>query len=108
MPSPRSTVDSGFTDPTRTRLAADPALLTAQRLAELLQARNVAIGGGATHGLAPAGARELAHVDSAPLSDIVRELLTVSDNYTAELLTRELGVQGGSAGHHRPRHPSHR
>jgi D-alanyl-D-alanine carboxypeptidase/D-alanyl-D-alanine-endopeptidase (penicillin-binding protein 4) len=92
------TVDGGFTDPARTRLADDPALLTVQRLAELLQARNVSIGGGTTHGLAPAGAHELAHVDSAPLADVVREMLTVSDNYTAELLTRELGVEGDQAG----------
>jgi len=60
-----------------------------------LTARGVAIDGGASASTsaAPAGAREIAGVTSAPLRDIVGEMLTDSNNETAELLTRELGVR---------------
>jgi D-alanyl-D-alanine carboxypeptidase/D-alanyl-D-alanine-endopeptidase (penicillin-binding protein 4) len=47
---------------------------------------------------APAAAREIARVASAPLGDIVKQMLSVSNNETAELLTRELGVRRGGAG----------
>src|SRR5690606_39630472 len=35
---------------------------------------------------------------SAPLSDVVTELLETSDNQTSELLTKELGVEAGVGG----------
>ena len=35
---------------------------------------------------------------SLPLKDIVGEMLTWSDNNTAELLVKELGVEKGGAG----------
>jgi D-alanyl-D-alanine carboxypeptidase/D-alanyl-D-alanine-endopeptidase (penicillin-binding protein 4) len=75
------------------RAASDPALATVQSLAQMLAARGVAIDGGETDPAhaAPDAAREIAHVDSPPLHDIVAWMLTVSDNETAELLTRELG-----------------
>jgi D-alanyl-D-alanine carboxypeptidase/D-alanyl-D-alanine-endopeptidase (penicillin-binding protein 4) len=66
-----------------------------QALASLLAARGVEISGGATDPArsAPAGARQIARVTSAPLAEIVGELLTDSNNETAELLTREIGVR---------------
>lgn len=75
--------------------SADPALDTVQALASLLDARGVEIAGGATDAArpAPADARRIARVTSAPLADIVQELLTDSNNETAELLTREIGVR---------------
>jgi len=75
--------------------AADPALDTVQALASLLAARGVEIAGGAADpaASAPAGARQIARVTSAPLADIVGELLTDSNNETAELLAREIGVR---------------
>jgi D-alanyl-D-alanine carboxypeptidase/D-alanyl-D-alanine-endopeptidase (penicillin-binding protein 4) len=80
--------------------ASDPALDTAQQLADLLTARNVNISGGVTHTEepVPAGAHEIAHVESPSLSAIVEEMLTVSNNETAELLTRELGFERSGTG----------
>jgi D-alanyl-D-alanine carboxypeptidase/D-alanyl-D-alanine-endopeptidase (penicillin-binding protein 4) len=40
----------------------------------------------------------VASVSSAPLREIVGELLRTSDNNTAELLTKELGVAAGTGG----------
>ncbi|HRA34947.1 MAG TPA: D-alanyl-D-alanine carboxypeptidase/D-alanyl-D-alanine-endopeptidase, partial [Acidimicrobiales bacterium] len=54
--------------------------------------------GGVAVGPAPPGAGELAAIDSAPLGDVVRQMLEESDNGTAELLTKELGVQAGTGG----------
>jgi D-alanyl-D-alanine carboxypeptidase/D-alanyl-D-alanine-endopeptidase (penicillin-binding protein 4) len=71
----------------------DPALDTVNALAPLLEARGVTIGGGTADPAraAPADAQEIARVTSAPLADIVGEMLTDSNNETAELLTREIG-----------------
>jgi D-alanyl-D-alanine carboxypeptidase/D-alanyl-D-alanine-endopeptidase (penicillin-binding protein 4) len=80
--------------------ATDPALDTVQQLADLLAARNVSISGGVIHpqNPAPTGAHEIAHVESPSLSTIVEELLTTSNNETAELLTRELGFEHSGTG----------
>ena len=56
------------------------------------------VDGAATAGRAPAGAPTLAKVTSPPLSDIVRQMLTQSDNQIAELLVKELGFAKGSGG----------
>ena len=89
------TVDGGFSDAAGTP-SPDPAVTTGQRLSEMLSARGVTIAGGIRRGVAPASAPEIAHIDSAPLSDIVGEMLTSSDNYTAEELLRDLAVHGGN------------
>jgi len=74
--------------------AADPALDAVQQLATLLSARGVELSGGASDpGRATSvGGRVLARVASPPLDQIVEQMLTVSNDETAELLTRELGV----------------
>jgi D-alanyl-D-alanine carboxypeptidase/D-alanyl-D-alanine-endopeptidase (penicillin-binding protein 4) len=71
----------------------DPALAAAQQLATLLTARGATVGG-TSRGDAPDGAQEVGHVTSPPLADIVASMLTSSDNFTAELLLRELGGDG--------------
>lgn len=85
-------VDGGYTAPNDTDAAADPALTTGQRLATLLAARGVTIARGVRRGTAGASAHDVAHVDSPPLSAIVGEMLTSSDNYTAETLLRDIAV----------------
>jgi D-alanyl-D-alanine carboxypeptidase/D-alanyl-D-alanine-endopeptidase (penicillin-binding protein 4) len=72
----------------------DPALATVQELATMLTARGVTIANGATDPAraAPASEPEIASVASPPLDQIVEQMLTISNNETAELLTRELGV----------------
>jgi D-alanyl-D-alanine carboxypeptidase/D-alanyl-D-alanine-endopeptidase (penicillin-binding protein 4) len=86
------TVDDGFAAPDRPIPALDPAITTGQRLATLLTKHGVAVSGGITHGTAAAAAREVAHVDSVPVARLVEEMLTASDNYTAEQLMREVAV----------------
>jgi D-alanyl-D-alanine carboxypeptidase/D-alanyl-D-alanine-endopeptidase (penicillin-binding protein 4) len=48
--------------------------------------------------VAPAGAVEVAAVESPPLSEIVGEMLRESDNQTAELLLKELAIARGRPG----------
>jgi D-alanyl-D-alanine carboxypeptidase/D-alanyl-D-alanine-endopeptidase (penicillin-binding protein 4) len=97
-PASALTVNSGFTA-WRPRSVAAPAPATnaATVLAALLQARGVAVGG-VGEGTAPAGARPIAGVDSAPLSDVIAEMLQQSDNLAAELLLKELGKRFGGSG----------
>jgi D-alanyl-D-alanine carboxypeptidase/D-alanyl-D-alanine-endopeptidase (penicillin-binding protein 4) len=71
---------------------ADPPTFAASALTNLLAQRGVTIGGPPAAGATPAGAVEVAGVDSAPVGDIVGFMLSTSDNMTAELLTKELGA----------------
>lgn len=80
------------------RRVEDPARHAADQLNALLFARGIAVDGGTAVGPAPDSVGELAGVDSAPLGDVVRQMLEESDNGTAELLTKELGVQAGTGG----------
>jgi D-alanyl-D-alanine carboxypeptidase/D-alanyl-D-alanine-endopeptidase (penicillin-binding protein 4) len=58
----------------------------------------VSVGGGARTGVADDAATTIASVESPPLAAIVRWMDLVSDNFTAELLLKELGAVDGSAG----------
>lgn len=76
--------------------ANDPNAGAAREFARLLVERGVRIDGEATTGsvdvLGPEPT-ELASIDSAPLSEVLEEMLVNSDNNTAELLTKEIGLQ---------------
>lgn len=76
----------------------DPPRSAAATLAFLLAGRGVAVDGGVDVGPAPEGAVSLAGVESAPLAEIVGELLTYSDNQTSELLIKEMGLQAAGQG----------
>ena len=76
----------------------DPAVFAASELARLLAARGVSIGSAASRGTAPAGAVEVAKVESPPVSALVGEVLSTSDNLGAELLTREIGLKVAQQG----------
>jgi D-alanyl-D-alanine carboxypeptidase/D-alanyl-D-alanine-endopeptidase (penicillin-binding protein 4) len=80
------------------KAAADPAQNSAAVLATLLADAGIRVTGTARSGAAPAGAVEVAGIDSRPLREIVTQMLTTSDNTSAELLTKELGVQAGRGG----------
>jgi D-alanyl-D-alanine carboxypeptidase/D-alanyl-D-alanine-endopeptidase (penicillin-binding protein 4) len=88
------TVNDGYAGPTR---ADNPALNAAEQLRILLTERGVAVGD-IGEGIAPADANEVASVSSPPLADIVASMLTSSDNLTAELLAREVGIAAGGDG----------
>lgn len=78
--------------------AADPAVAAAQTFTDVLRASGVQVDGEPVAGTAPDGARTLAAVRSAPLSQLVGDMLLHSDNQTGELLTKELGRAKGTGG----------
>jgi D-alanyl-D-alanine carboxypeptidase/D-alanyl-D-alanine-endopeptidase (penicillin-binding protein 4) len=90
---PGSAADDGPLAP-----AADPAAHAAAVLTRLLEARGVDVVGEPRSGVAPAGAVEVASIDSAPLREVVGQMLLESDNNSAELLLKEIGrtVAAGS------------
>ena len=76
----------------------DPALAAAQLFRKALVRAGVRVAGGAVHGDADETAVPLAEIDSPPLSTIVRWMDRVSDNFTAEMLVKELGAVQGDSG----------
>lgn len=87
------TVNDGWSEWEPSKVTApDPAANAAAELARLLSDRGVVVGGGASSGQAPAGARDIASVQSPPLGDLVTAMIRESDNLTAELLVREVGL----------------
>jgi serine-type D-Ala-D-Ala carboxypeptidase/endopeptidase (penicillin-binding protein 4) len=78
--------------------ANDPAQGAAQEFVRMLNERGIAVGGAATSGIAPTTAVELGVIESAPLADIVGEMLANSDNNTAEMLVKELGFGDSATG----------
>jgi D-alanyl-D-alanine carboxypeptidase/D-alanyl-D-alanine-endopeptidase (penicillin-binding protein 4) len=78
--------------------AADPAASAAAEFTRLLAARGVTVQGQPSAGQAPAGTPLVASVTSQPLSAIVNELLATSDNLTAEMLLKEIGLKASGTG----------
>jgi serine-type D-Ala-D-Ala carboxypeptidase/endopeptidase (penicillin-binding protein 4) len=81
---------------------SDPNAAAAREFTRLLRERGITVAGegdvGSVEGLAEEP-HELALIESAPLTDVVAEMLTNSDNNTAELLVKEIGMSAtGSAG----------
>ncbi len=74
-----------------------PAAKAAQTFAGLLTTRGITVGGSDV-GTSPGGAGVLASVQSAPLTDILNELLATSDNLTAEMMVKEIGVAVSQSG----------
>ena len=78
--------------------APDPAAHAAEVFRVLLEERGITVVAGSRSGPAPAGAPVVAEHDSPPMRDVVAQMLSESDNATAELLLKELGLQVGGAG----------
>jgi serine-type D-Ala-D-Ala carboxypeptidase/endopeptidase (penicillin-binding protein 4) len=76
----------------------NPALSAAQKFAKLLARAGVTVAGGATLGAADDAGVELAFVDSPTLAAMVHWMDKVSDNFTAEMLVKELGAVQAGAG----------
>jgi D-alanyl-D-alanine carboxypeptidase/D-alanyl-D-alanine-endopeptidase (penicillin-binding protein 4) len=75
-----------------------PALSAAQEFLRLLNERGIVVRGTAKVGTASADLPVIASINSAPLSDVVAEMLTNSDNNTAELILKEIGLSRLSTG----------
>lgn len=88
------------TDPdaaSATRKAGDPPVLAAQTLVAYLRARGIEVTGEPTTGSAPTTAVEVARIETT-MRDEITEMLSFSDNTTAELLNKELGLAVGGTG----------
>ncbi|SFP54400.1 D-alanyl-D-alanine carboxypeptidase / D-alanyl-D-alanine-endopeptidase (penicillin-binding protein 4) [Amycolatopsis arida] len=85
-------LDGGRADPTNAKSmrVADPAGRLAGELAERLGAR----AGEPT--TAPPGATVLGEVRSAPLTELVDQMLTMSDNLLADVIARQVAVATGN------------
>jgi D-alanyl-D-alanine carboxypeptidase/D-alanyl-D-alanine-endopeptidase (penicillin-binding protein 4) len=93
------TVNHGFSKFTGTKVAVDDgALFAGDQFARLLRARGVTVNGAIAHGKEPEGANEVARIDSAPVSAIVAESVSSSDNGGTEDLIREIGVKASKDG----------
>ena len=79
-------------------MSHDPALAAAQLFRAALVRAGVHVAHGAAHGVAPEDATVVASIDSPPLSAIVHWMDTVSDNFEAEMLLKELGAVQAGAG----------
>lgn len=77
---------------------ADPPAGAASVLNELLRQRGVVVHGMPTSGSLAPGAVELAAVESPTMAELVGQMLRESDNGTAEMLVRELGLRVGGSG----------
>jgi D-alanyl-D-alanine carboxypeptidase/D-alanyl-D-alanine-endopeptidase (penicillin-binding protein 4) len=98
-PASALTVDDGYVQWKPKHIAAPaPATHAAGRFTSLLQQRGVTVTGGVGEGTAPKSARPFVSLDSAPMREIVAEMLRESDNLTAELLVKELGARFARAG----------
>lgn len=78
-----------------TGFVADPALEAARAFAGALTSAGVEVTG-VRRTPAPAGAEALASVSSAPVAEVVRDMLKISDNSLAEVLARLVAVERGA------------
>ncbi|MEQ1702387.1 MAG: D-alanyl-D-alanine carboxypeptidase/D-alanyl-D-alanine-endopeptidase, partial [Ilumatobacteraceae bacterium] len=78
------------------RSSNDPVIGAATVLTQLLEERGVTVAGAPGKGSAN-GSAEIAKVVSQPLPAILQEMLTTSDNNTAELVLKEIGLKAGGA-----------
>lgn len=76
----------------------DPNAAAAREFARLLADRGVRIAGGSDSGLGDPTLPVIASVESEPLTAVIAEMLTTSDNDTAEMLLKELGVADSDTG----------
>jgi D-alanyl-D-alanine carboxypeptidase/D-alanyl-D-alanine-endopeptidase (penicillin-binding protein 4) len=72
---------------------ADPAAGAAEVFTELLRARGVVVRGEAGSGEAPEKTVKVATIDSPTIAELVAQMVRESDNGTAELLIKELGLR---------------
>ncbi|WP_415629964.1 D-alanyl-D-alanine carboxypeptidase/D-alanyl-D-alanine-endopeptidase [Nocardioides dubius] len=77
---------------------ADPSRSAAQLFAGYLRKAGVQVTGKVRPASAPSTASVLAEAESAPLSQVVEQVIAVSDNEGAELLAHHVGLAEGTGG----------
>jgi D-alanyl-D-alanine carboxypeptidase/D-alanyl-D-alanine-endopeptidase (penicillin-binding protein 4) len=81
-----------------THHSSAPAAAAAALFKDALRKQGVSVTGRAVRGLASADAQGLAEVLSPPLAQIVRFMDRESDNFTAELLLKQIAAANGDVG----------
>jgi len=82
----------------RTHHSRAPAAAAAALFKDALRKQGISVTGRAVRGVASPDAEGLAEVLSPPLGQIVRFMDRESDNFTAELLLKQIGAANGAAG----------
>src|SRR5436190_3564935 len=75
-----------------------PPLFAARRLQAVLKKRGIRVAEGARGGRTPAGTSVVASVDSPPMETLIRLTNKPSDNFFAEMLLKDLALQGTGKG----------
>ncbi len=83
--------------PAKVRQPGDPPVLAAETLKSYLEQRGIKVGGAPTAGKAPSGTAEVARLETT-VEDEVTEMLSFSDNTTAELVNKEVGLRASGSG----------
>jgi D-alanyl-D-alanine carboxypeptidase/D-alanyl-D-alanine-endopeptidase (penicillin-binding protein 4) len=79
--------------------SGDPPRSAAEQLDAALEAAGIQVNGGEARGApAPLEPQVLVEVTSPPVAEIIQQMLQESDNNTAELLVKELGLRIGGTG----------
>jgi D-alanyl-D-alanine carboxypeptidase/D-alanyl-D-alanine-endopeptidase (penicillin-binding protein 4) len=81
-----------------THHSSAPAAAAASLFKDALRKQGVSVTGPAVRGIASPDAQGLAEVLSPPLAQIVRFMDSESDNFTAELLLKQIGAANGTPG----------
>lgn len=76
----------------------DPALAAAREVYRVLTTAGITVEGSARSATVDMDGEPLAVVDSAPLSQIIEDLLSNSDNNAAEMLLKEIGLSTSGQG----------
>jgi serine-type D-Ala-D-Ala carboxypeptidase/endopeptidase (penicillin-binding protein 4) len=79
-------------------IAADPTAFAAAAFTDVLRARGITVGGSPSTGVASADATTLASIESGKLADVLNEMLATSDNLTAEMMVKEVGLKVAGKG----------
>jgi serine-type D-Ala-D-Ala carboxypeptidase/endopeptidase (penicillin-binding protein 4) len=90
--------NSGYSTPSASGFASDPAITAAGALAASLREAGVRIQPTVALGTAPPFSAQLARIESPPLTEIVNTTDVYSYNFFAEMLIKLLGARFGGSG----------
>lgn len=74
---------------------SQPDYWTGEHLREFLRQRGISVKGSVTTGRTPASAKILAKVESRPMFEILSDMMKFSNNFVAEMLTKQFAIKSG-------------